>query len=152
MKRWASGFAFFMMVCGTFLFADGKSGCIAGTYLVVEASGAQSLWTFSKDGTIQSASSAQGAFNFSQAQGAWKQTGERTVHATFLDFNYDTNTPPLSVARVDTIATFSGKCTRVEGSFELRFFTTGIEDPLDPSSDTGSPITDTFTGRKVFPR
>jgi hypothetical protein len=39
-------------------------------------------------------------------------------------------------------------CAKIAGSFTLRFFEAG-EDPLDPSTDSGTPITDTFTGRRL---
>jgi hypothetical protein len=79
----------FIVFCtfGT-LHAASKEGCIPGTYLIEEASGTQSLWTFSKDGTIQIASSAQGALNFSDGYGAWKQASSREAKATIIDFNY----------------------------------------------------------------
>ena len=147
---------FLLILLCTFspIHAASKGGCIPGTYLVQEASGTQSLWTFSKDGTIQSASSAQGALNFSDAQGAWKQTRSREAKATFLDFNYggveDGGFPPSGIARVDAQLSFSKKCTRIQGSFELRFFDPETEDPLDPSTDTGTPLSDTFTGRRVI--
>jgi hypothetical protein len=135
------------------LHAASKGGCIPGTYLVQEGSGTQSLWTFSKEGTIQSASSAQGPLNFSDAQGAWKQKGSREAKVTFIDFNYgdaeNGGFPPSGIARVDAQLSFSKKCTQVQGSFELRFFDPETEDPLDPSTDTGGPLSDTFTGRRV---
>jgi len=150
MKSFAIGILFVIMAHGTISFAAGKPGCMTGTYLVQEGSGTQSLWTFSKDGTIHIASSAQGPLNFSDLLGAWKQTGQKVAHVTVLDFNYNTTPPPATIVRVDAVATFFNKCTRMNGSFEVRFFTPGVEDPLDPSTDTGSPITDTFTGRKVL--
>ncbi len=136
------------------LHAATRPGCIPGTYLVVEGSGTQSLWTFSKDGTFQTTSSAQGPLNFSDGQGAWKQTRSRQAKVTFLDFNYrdsgeNGGFPPSGIARVDAQWSFSKKCTDVQGSFELRFFDPDTEDPLDPSTDTGDPISDTFTGRRV---
>ena len=130
-------------------------GCIHGSYLFQEGSGTQSLWTFSKDGTVQTSSSAQGALNFSDAYGAWKQT--RSWHATaiVLDFNYNGSIgngfPPSSIARVDAVLSFSKNCKNVQGSFELRFFDPETEDPLDRNSDTGTPISDTFTGRRIEP-
>jgi hypothetical protein len=151
MKRFAMGILFVMLIQGTTSFAAGKSGCMTGTYLVQEGSGTQSLWTFSKDGTILISSSAQGPLNFGDIQGAWKQTGNKAAHVTALDFNYGSTSVPAAVARIDVVATFSNQCTRMQGSFSLRFFTPGIEDPLDPSTDTGAPITDTFAGRKVLP-
>lgn len=144
-----------LMVLGTFspVHAASKGGCIPGTYLVLEGSGTQSLWTFSKDGTIQTASSAQGSLNFSDAHGAWKQTRSRVAIATFIDFNYggadNGGFPPTSIARVDAELSFSKKCVTVAGSFELRFFDPETEDPLDPSTDTGGSLSDTFTGRRV---
>src|SRR5688500_14311748 len=126
-----------------------KNSCIAGTYLVLEASGTQSLWTFSKDGTVQIASSAQEPLNFSDGHGAWKQTRSREARATILDFTYGEQTPPSAIARVDAQLSFSKKCTTVQGNFELRFFDPETEDPLDVSSDGGSPLTDTFSGRRV---
>jgi len=151
MRGFAIAIAISLMMNGAILLASGKSGCITGTYLVQEGSGTQSLWTFSNDATIHVASSAQGPFNFSDLLGVWKQTGQKTIHTTLLDFNYAATPPPAAVARVDAVATFSNTCTRMQGSFELRIFTPGSEDPLDPTTDTGSPITDTFTGRKLFP-
>ena len=126
-----------------------QGGCIPATYLIQEAAGAQSLWTFSKDGTIQIASSAQAALNFSDAHGAWKPSGSRKAKATILDFSYGPNPPPNAVARIDAELTFSKKCSTVEGSFELRFFDPETEDPLDPESDSGDALSDTFTGRRV---
>lgn len=147
-------FPLIMLFCSLSpIHAATERGCIPGTYLVQESSGTQSLWTFSKDGTIQSASSAQGALNFSDAQGAWKQTRSREAKATFIDFNYGGSDnggfPPSGIARVDSELSFSKKCATVEGSFELRFFDPETEDPLDPSTDTGGAISDTFTGRRV---
>jgi hypothetical protein len=133
--------------------AGSKGGCIPGTYLVQEASGTQSLWTFSNDGTVQIASSAQGSLNFSDGYGAWKQSRSREAKATIIDFNYgdadNGGFPPSGIARVDAQLSFSKKCTQVQGSFELRFFDPETEDPLDPSTDTGGPLSDTFTGRRV---
>lgn len=147
-------FLLIMLLCTVSpLHAASKGGCIPGTYLIQEASGTLSLWTFSKDGTIQSASSAQGALNFSDAQGEWKQTRSREAKATFLDFNFggpeNGGFPPTGIARVDAQLSFSKKCTQVQGSFKLRFFDPETEDPLDPSTDTGGALSDTFTGRRV---
>ena len=58
-------------------YADADAGCFQGTYFVRESSGTQSLWTFSQDGTYQSASSAEAARSFGHAQGAWKDPGSR---------------------------------------------------------------------------
>ena len=137
--------------CGT------GGGCIPAVYLVKEASGTQSLWRFSSDGTLQSASSAQGPLNFGDAYGTWSQAGRRQVKSTFLDFTYDqvpvgSGFPPAGIARVDAVATFSDHCNVIHGSFELRFFDPDTEDPLDPSTDTGTAIRDTFTGRRMSVR
>jgi hypothetical protein len=143
---------FLFLIYASSSFGAAKGGCIPGTYLMREAAGAQSLWTFSRDGNVQMASSAQGPLNFSDGHGAWKQTGSRKAKATFLDFNYGQAPPPDAIARVDSELTFSKNCSTVEGSFELRFFDPSAEDPLDPESDTGDPLTDTFTGRRVTPK
>jgi hypothetical protein len=145
----------FFIFASQLLHAAPKGGCIPGAYLVVEESGTQSLWTFSSDGTVQSASSAQGALNFSDAQGAWKQSRSGQAKATIIDFNYSNSSlnggfPPSGIARVDATLSFSKKCDRVEGSFELRFFDPETEDPLDVTSDSGNPISDTFTGRRII--
>jgi hypothetical protein len=50
-----------------------QGGCLSGTYLVVEGSGTQSLWTLSQDGGFQVTSSAERAFGFSHIQGVWKK-------------------------------------------------------------------------------
>ena len=136
--------------------AETKNGCIPGTYLVQEGSGTQSLWTFSADGAIHIASSAQGLFNFSDGLGAWKQTRSREVKAIVLDFNYSLSqindgVPPASVARVDAVFSFSKKCSSLQGTFQLRFFDPETEDPLDINAASGNPISDTVSGRRVIP-
>ena len=65
-----------------------QGGCFPGTYLVVEGSGTQSLWTLSQDGGFQITSSAERAFGFSHIQGVWKKTGARDAKARGLDFNF----------------------------------------------------------------
>ena len=133
-----------------------SGGCIPGTYLVQEGSGTQSLWSFSRDGTVHITSSAQSALHFGDGYGGWKQTRNKQVKATVLDFTYSESPagngfPPSAVARVDAVASFSKNCKNVHGSFDLRFFDPAGEDPLDPKTDTGGPIADTFTGRRVEP-
>jgi len=56
-------FSFLILLVVPNLYAASKGGCIPAAYLIVEESGTQSLRTFSGDGTIQIASSAQGALN-----------------------------------------------------------------------------------------
>jgi hypothetical protein len=155
--RIASGsFVFFiLLLCPVSPVHSATSGgCIPGTYLVQEGSGTQSLWSFSKDGTIHITSSAQGALNFGDGYGAWKQKRSRQAKATVLDFTYNQTPvnngfPPSAVARVDAVLSFSKNCKDVQGSFELRFFDPETEDPLDPDTDTDSPISDTVAGRRV---
>jgi hypothetical protein len=144
---------FILLMSTGFAFAAAKGGCIPGSYLIVENSGSQSLWTFSSDGTVQSASSAQGAVNFSDAQGAWKQIRSGKAKLTMIDFNFSNSNvnggfPPASVARVDATLEFSKKCNEVHGIFEVRFFDE-TEDPLDPTTDSGAPIIDSFNGRRI---
>jgi hypothetical protein len=148
-------FSLFILCIAQILQAASKGGCIPGAYLVIEGSGTQSLWTFSNDGTIQIASSAQGALNFSDGHGAWAQSRNGKARATVLDFNYSNSSlnggfPPSGIARVDAALSFSKQCNRVEGSFELRFFDPETEDALDPSTDSGNPLSDTFTGRRIL--
>ena len=138
----------FMIAVGN-VFAAPSASCIPGAYLVKEGSGTYSLWTISRDGTIQSSSSAQSVFHFSDAHGAWRQTRSLEAKATLLDFTFGVATPPDSIARVDITFQFSKKCTTLEGSFAVRFFDPNTEDPLDVNSDTGDPVTDTFTGRRI---
>lgn len=137
--------------------AGPEGGCVPGVYLVKESSGTQSLWTFSGDGTIHTTSSAQGALQFGDGQGEWKKARGKQVKSTVLDFSYSPSPvgsgfPPASIARVDAVSSFSRDCKDIHGSFELRFFDAQTEDALDPATDTGSPLAETFTGRRVSSR
>ena len=132
-------------------YADADGGCFQGTYFVRESSGTQSLWTFSQDGTYQSASSAEAARSFGHIQGAWEKTRDRELRSTGLAFTFsggngDVGVPPLRTARVDAAMSFTHKCEEMEGTFEVRFF-----DPDDdPLSEPGEFVfSDTFTGRRV---
>lgn len=126
-------------------------GCFVGTFLIEEGNGTMSLWTFDKRGTLIINSSAQKALNFSTEQGAWKKSGTRMASAVALDFSFDENGELLNIARVDATVHYNGnQCGEIEGDFTLRFYESG-EDPLDPDSDTGEIISDTFTGRRVSP-
>lgn len=134
---------------------DARDSCMAGTYLVKEGSGTQSLWTLSDDGTLQITSSSQIVFNFSHIQGAWRQTKRHHARAVGLDFNFMTEpvgngVPPASIARLDISLSFSRNCREMQGDFELRFFDSETEDPLDLSTGPGAPTSqDTFEGRRV---
>ena len=126
-------------------------GCFPGTYLVVEGSGTQSLWTLSQDGGFQVTSSAQRAFGFSHIQGVWKKTGARDAKARGLDFNFNESAvnrgvPPAQIARLDIAMRFAERCQEMEGSFELRAFNPN-EDPLD--ANTPAIASDIFLGRRV---
>jgi hypothetical protein len=128
-----------------------QGGCFPGTYLVVEGSGTQSLWTLSQDGGFQITSSAERAFGFSHIQGIWKKTGARDVKARGLDFNFNKSSlnggvPPSQIARLDIVMRFADRCEEMEGSFELRAFNPN-DDPLD--SNTPAIASDTFFGRRV---
>jgi hypothetical protein len=132
-------------------YADADGDCFQGTYFVRESSGTQSLWTFSQDGTYQSASSAEAARSFGHIQGAWEKTRDRELRSTGLAFTFsggngDVGVPPLRTARVDAAMSFTHKCEEMEGTFEVRFF-----DPDDdPLSEPGEFVfSDTFTGRRV---
>ena len=128
-----------------------EGGCFPGTYLVVEGSGTQSIWTLSQDGAFNVTSSAESAFGFSHIQGVWKKTGARDAKARGFDFNFNETpmnggVPPAQLARLDIAISFAQKCEEMEGRFELRAFNAN-EDPLTPHT----PVIafDTFSGRRV---
>jgi hypothetical protein len=128
-----------------------QGGCFPGTYLVIEGSGTQSLWTLSQDGSFHVASSAERAFGFSHIQGVWGKTGARDAKARSLDFNFSETpvnggVPPAQIARLDIVMKFAEKCEEMEGRFELRAFGAN-EDPLNPH--TPASAFDTFFGRRV---
>ena len=130
---------------------ESQGGCFAGTYLVVEGSGTQSLWTLSQDGAFQVTSSAERAFGFSHIQGVWTKTGARHAKARGLDFNFSQTpvnggVPPSQITRLDIVMTFAQSCKEMEGAFELRAFNPN-EDPLN--SNTPAIASDIFLGRRV---
>ncbi len=128
-----------------------QGSCFAGSYLVVEGSGTQSLWTLSQDGAFQITSSAEKAFGFSHIQGVWKKAGARDAKARGLDFNFaatpvNGGVPPAQITRLDIVMKFADRCGRMEGSFELRAFGPD-EDPL--AAEIPAIASDTFSGRRV---
>src|SRR5262245_1121414 len=128
-----------------------QGGCFPGTYLVVEGSGTQSLWTLSQDGAFQVTSSAERAFAFSHIQGVWQKTGARNAKARGLDFNFsetpvNRGVPPAQIARLDIVMRFAEKCVDMEGSFEMRVYNP-LEDPLDSSRPAVA--SDAFSGRRL---
>ena len=128
-----------------------EGGCFPGTYLVVEGSGTQSIWTLSQDGAFNVTSSAESAFGFSHIQGVWKKTGARDAKARGFDFNFSDapvngGVPPAQIARLDIAMKFALQCKEIEGRFELRAFNAN-EDPL--SSHIPALAFDTFSGRRV---
>ena len=131
--------------------AESQGGCFPGTYLVVEGSGTQSLWTLSQDGGFQVTSSAEKAFGFSHIQGVWAKTGARDAKARGLDFNFrqipvDGGVPASQITRLDIVMTFAQRCEEMAGTFELRVFNAN-DDPLN--SNTPAIASDTFFGRRV---
>jgi hypothetical protein len=135
------------------LLAGGFSGNCSGTYLMAEAGGATSLWTFEADGTFFATSSLQALIKFSDQQGSWEKNGNAGLRGAVLALVFDDNNGLQNVSRVDvTLHTVGRGCDNIAGSLEVREFTAG-EDPLDPDTDTGEPIaTDTVTGRRVKAR
>lgn len=124
------------------------SNC-AGTYLIQEGGGAQSLWTLEADGIFLGTSSSQEAFHFTNQQGVWEKDGNDGAKAVQLDFSFDGSGALINVGRIDiSLHTVGQGCGNIAGTFSLRFFEAG-EDPLNPATDTGTPITDTFTGRRL---
>jgi hypothetical protein len=132
--------------------AGAVGGCMPGTYLAVEGSGTQSLWTFSSDGTFQATSSAAGALDFSTIHGSWQRDGPRTARAVGLDFILragpeGAGVPPEAIARIDLSIAFSRDCRQFAGAFDLRFYDGVADDPLRTVvAPSGS---DTMTGRRV---
>jgi hypothetical protein len=128
-----------------------QGGCFPGTYLVVEGSGTQSLWTLSQDGAFHITSSAERAFGFSHIQGVWRKTGARDAKARGLDFNFaetpaNGGVPPAQIARLDIVMKFAERCGEMRGRFELRAFGAN-DDPLDPL--VPAIAFDTFSGRRI---
>ena len=132
------------------LLARGFSVNCSGTYLMDEAGGATSLWTFEADGTFFATSSLQALLNFSDQQGSWEKDGGHGLKGVVLALVFDENDALLNVSRVDvSLHTVGHGCDDIAGTLEVREFT-GSEDPLDPTTDTGDPIAiDTVTGRLV---
>jgi hypothetical protein len=142
-------FALLLIGSSATLLADGFPERCAGTYLNQEGSGAKSIWTLGEDGSFLGTSSTQKVFNFSDQQGVWENDGSGGAKGVFLDFSFDASGALLNIGRVDIVFhTVGSGCAKIAGSFTLRFFPPG-EDPLDLSSFTGTPITDTFTGRRL---
>ena len=130
---------------------ESQGGCFPGTYLVVEGSGTQSLWTLSQDGTFHIASSAERAFDFSHIQGVWAKAGARDAKARGLDFTFNQTpvnggVPPSQITRLDALMTFAQRCDEMEGTFELRVFNPN-DDPLNSNPPAIS--SDIFSGRRV---
>ena len=122
----------------------------AGTYLITDdGTGAPSTWVLEKSGGFLGIDSFQRGGNFSDQQGAWEKDGNQGIKGVLLDFDFDASGAPISIGRNDiTMHTVGSGCDNVAGTITLRFFEAG-EDPLNPASDTGQPITETFTGRRV---
>jgi hypothetical protein len=122
----------------------------AGTYLITESgTGALSTWVLEKDGVFLSIDSSQRSGNFSDQQGAWEKDGNQGIKGVLLDFDFGASGAPINIGRNDiTMHTVGSGCDNVAGTITLRFFEAS-EDPLNPASDTGQPITETFTGRRV---
>jgi hypothetical protein len=122
----------------------------AGTYLIQEAGGARDFWTFAADGAFFGTTSTQPLFNFSNQQGSWTKDGSDGARGVLFAFVYNDDNTLLTTARIDiTFQTAGHGCDQIAGSLVVRTFEDG-EDPLDPATDTGTPIAeDTFTGRRV---
>jgi|SRR6185295_5969929 len=138
-----------LLACSSSLFAGSFPNNCAGTYLIQEGGGATSLWTLEADGVFLGTSSSQELFHFTNQQGTWEKDGNQGVKAVQLDFSFDGGGALINIGRVDIqLRTVGEGCANVAGTFSLRFFEAG-EDPLNPATDTGTPITDTFTGRRL---
>jgi hypothetical protein len=128
---------------------DRDFGACAGTYLIDEGSTSLDLWTFHRDGTLVNTSLGEQIFNFSTQHGSWKTVGPLSAQAIQLDLHLAEDGGFASIGRVDiNIHAVGRNCDQVAGDFSVRLFEAG-EDPFDPSTDSGEPFTDTFTGRRV---
>lgn len=132
------------------LFADGGPRSCTGTYLMVEAGGATSLWTIEADGTLFATSSLQGLIRFSDQQGNWERDGHDGIKGVLLALVFRDDGTLQDVSRVDISLHAVGQgCDNVAGTLVVRAFEEG-EDPLDPTTDDEEPIaTDTVAGRRV---
>ena len=81
----------------------------------------------------------------------WERDGHKGVKAVWFNFSFDARGEVSSVTRRDiTLHTVGRGCDNVAGTSTLRRFEADTtEDPLDPTSDTGESVTQTFTGRRV---
>ena len=142
-------FVLLLLGSSAILLANGFPEQCAGTYLTQEGSGAQSIWTLGEDGSFLGTSSTQRVFNFSDQQGEWENDGSGGAKGVFLDFSFDASGALLNIGRVDVVFHAVGfGCAKIAGSFTLRLFPLS-EDPLNLSTFTGTPIIDTFTGRRL---
>lgn len=135
--------------CASLVAGSVPASC-AGTYLIEEAGGARDFWTFAADGAFFGTTSTQPLYNFSNQQGSWTKAGSAGARGVLLAFVYNPDNTLMTTARIDIdFQTVGQGCDRIAGSLVVRTFEDG-EDPLDPTTDTGTPIaSDTFTGRRV---
>lgn len=128
-------------VTGTYLITISQNGSVAS----------RSLITLDGVGNFFAVDSNQsgvpGVFNaFSDAQGAWKCTGNREITATTLNFSYQGDEGPASIGRSNYRVTFNPKSRAVQGTITLRFFAINAN-PLEDNAPVAG--TFTFTGQRV---
>jgi hypothetical protein len=125
--------------------------CI-GSYLVLEqGTGAQTLWTFHRDGTLIGSSTGEQFFVFSGQQGSWRPDGAGGTRAVELTFDWNVEGVLEAIARVDiTLSAEDERCDTFSGEFEGRLFPVG-EDPLEPG-ETPAAFGDVIVGRRIEPR
>lgn len=97
-------------------FAGYDNSCV-GTYYLHEASGNTSLWTFEKDGTMLSVSSAQQQFNFTNAQGNWNSAYDSSAIVKMFDYTLGNPASASSIVRVDAKWKFSKDCKTAKVDF-----------------------------------
>lgn len=130
--------------------AGAKVKTCDGTYLV-DLGQSEALWTLSKDGVFHGTDSAELFLGFSHAQGAWRQTGVKTVKATWLDFNFDPYTEvPEGYGRIEADLIFGSDCDTFSGTLDLRLYGS-LEDPLDPTEGFLALDDLSFSGRRINP-
>ena len=132
---------------------------IAGVYVVSRPpeAGPSRLLTLSADGIVSSMQSIQFSggtavtpLPFSNQQGVWRRTDERTLEATVLDLAYERDTGAFAgFARAIYVLTFREDLQQVHGTSTGTIYPVGV-DPLHPGD--AAPIaefTDRFTAERV---
>lgn len=132
---------------------------IAGVYVVARTpeAGPSRLFTLSADGIVSSIQSIQLSggeavtpLPFSNQQGVWRRTDDRTLEATVLNLAYARDTGAFAgLARALYVLTFSEDLQQVHGTSTGAIYPVGV-DPLHPGgAEPLAEFTDRFTAERV---